>query len=517
VPIAEGFALVAGDGALAPAAPHLRGHRPPTGPAPPPVREATTLGLARGYCALQPLPGNGRTPPGYLLLATPGRRALTPERLAMLADAALLAARHLPASEAAEADAGAPDDGAVLPRDETHALIDRARAAAGDWSLLLLDLDRFHAVNEALGVAAGDAVLAAMAARISSIIRPDDRMARIEGDRFLIVGGCSGGAAVALADRILAGLRRPVTLGDRQLVVQASIGVVATPRPRLPATVLLTQAGAALRRAKTEGRNRAVLYAPSLAAAALAESRLELDLAEAPARGQMRLVYQPYVELATGRITGVEALLRWQHPTRGPLAPASFIPLAEATGLILPLGAWALRHALIAAAGWPPGLTVSVNISALQFHQPEFVDQVAAALAAAGVAPGRLELEITETVLMRDAEETTAQLAALIAMGVRIALDDFGTGYSALAYLARLPHHRIKLDRSFVLDLGTPATTELIAAIIALAQKNGAGVTAEGIERPEQLDQVRRLGFTHAQGFATGMPMADPTALMAEA
>jgi len=514
-PDAGGFALRAGDPGLAPAAARLGR---PCADAPalaPPAQAGASLGLGQAFCTLVEVPAGGAGPPGYLVIATRSRRILTPGRRAILADAALLAARHLARRLPAGADAAAANP--VLPRCETHALIDRARDAARAWSLILVDLDRFHAVNEALGVAAGDAVLAAVAARIARSLGPHDRMARIEGDRFIVVGGCAGSAAEALAERLLAGLRRPVTLGDRQLVVQASIGVVATPQAQLPAPMLLIQAGAALRRAKAEGRNRAVRHAPRLAEAAVAESRLELDLAEAPARGQMHLVYQPYVELASGRIAGVEALLRWRHPKHGPLAPARFIPLAEATGLILPLGAWALRAALAAAAGWPGALTVSVNISALQFHQPDFVNQVAAALAAAGVASDRLELEITETVLMRDSAATTAQLDALSAMGVRIALDDFGTGYSALAYLARLPHHRIKLDRSFVQDLATPATTELIAAIIALAEANGAGVTAEGIERPEQIDHVRRLGFTHAQGFATGMPVPDPAALMAEA
>ena len=236
---------------------------------------------------------------------------------------------------------------------------------------------------------------------------------------------------------------------------------------------------------------------------------LERDLAGAAGRGQLRLVYQGYLDLADGRLSGAEALLRWRHPLRGELRPAAFIPLAEASGLILPLGAWALRAALAAAAGWPRGLTLSVNVSALQFRQPGFVADIDAALAAAGVAPDRLELEITETVLMREGRDTTAQLEALVARGVRIALDDFGTGYSALAYLGRLPHQRIKLDRTFVQDLGNPATRELVRAITALARRTGVAVTAEGIERPDQLRLARDLGFTHAQGFVTGPPVED--------
>ena len=253
---------------------------------------------------------------------------------------------------------------------------------------------------------------------------------------------------------------------------------------------------------------------PPREAAFAPASPLECELAEAEGRGELRLVYQGYLDLADGRVSGVEALLRWRHPLRGELAPAAFIPLAEASGLILPLGAWALRAALAAAARWPPGLALSVNVSALQFRQPGFVAQIEAALAAAAVAPGRLELEITETVLMREGPETTAQLKALIGLGVRIALDDFGTGYSALAYLGRLPHHRIKLDRAFVQDLGNPATLELVRAIIALARRTGVAVTAEGVERQDQLRLVRGLGFTHAQGFVTGPPVEDPAALI---
>jgi EAL domain-containing protein (putative c-di-GMP-specific phosphodiesterase class I) len=273
-------------------------------------------------------------------------------------------------------------------------------------------------------------------------------------------------------------------------------------------------ADTALRRAKVEGRGRFVLHEPAEGARELEQSRLELDLADALAKGQMHLAYQPFVGLRDGRVAGAEALLRWRHPTRGELQPAAFIPLAEATGQILPLGRWALRTAMARALAWPERIALSVNISPLQFHQPDFLADVDAALAETGFPPARLELEITETVLMRDNPETTAQLHALIARGIRIALDDFGTGYSALAYLARLPHHRIKLDKAFVQDLGNPATADLIRAIIALARAQGVAVTAEGVERPEHLAQVRRAGFTHAQGYATGAPVADPTPLL---
>jgi EAL domain-containing protein (putative c-di-GMP-specific phosphodiesterase class I) len=309
---------------------------------------------------------------------------------------------------------------------------------------------------------------------------------------------------------------QPLSLAGQTLVMQASIGIVANVPTGLSAQAVLLQADTALRRAKIEGRNRYVLHEPRLDAAVQERSQIELELANAPANGQMHLVYQPYIDLATGQATGVEALMRWNHPERGKILPNTFIPLAEATGLILPLGTWALRTACQQATAWPSHLVLSVNISALQFHQPSFTAQVDAALAESGFPPERLELEITETVLMRDNPETIAQIEALIDRGIRIALDDFGTGYSALAYLARLPHHRIKLDHTFVQDLANPATAELIRAIIALAVSNGVSITAEGIERPEQLAQVKAMGFTHAQGFAMGLPAADPAAQLAE-
>jgi EAL domain-containing protein (putative c-di-GMP-specific phosphodiesterase class I) len=304
---------------------------------------------------------------------------------------------------------------------------------------------------------------------------------------------------------------QPLALDGRTLMMQASIGIVAGVTADLPTPMVLLQADTALRRAKAEGQSRIVLHEPAEAVAARESSRLELDLGAALAANQLRLVYQPFVDLGDGRISGAEALLRWRHPTRGDLLPATFIPIAEASGQILPLGRWALRTALSAACSWPSRLTLAVNISPLQFHQPGFIAEIDAALAETGFPAERLELEITETVLLRDNPCTTEQLQALIGRGIRIALDDFGTGYSALAYLARLPHHRIKLDKSFVQDLGNPTTNDLIRAIIALAGARGVAVTAEGVERTEQLVLVRRMGFTHAQGYAIGAPQPDPS------
>ena len=475
--------------------------------------DPSALDLDARFAAVAPVPGPDGHALGFLLVADRRDRRLTPAMAGALADAAELAAPILPRATARPAPDGAATIGrAVRPRATAERLIAAAlrRQRAGPAGLLVLDLDRFRAVNDALGSAAGDAILAVTGARLQAVLGPGGFLLRLEGDRFVIVAAGDHEAQVALARRLLAAVRQPLVLGGRTLGIQASIGVVAAPAADLTPADLLIQADAALRRAKADGRDRFELHEPAHAAAALDGSRLELDLASALADRQMHLVYQPYIDLSDGRVAGFETLLRWRHPLRGELNPVAFIAAAEATGQILPLGDWVLRTALAAAARWPRRLALAVNISPLQFHQPGFLARIDAALAESRLPPDRLELEITETVLMRDNPETTATLRALIARGIRIALDDFGTGYSALAYLARLPHHRIKLDKAFVQDLANPATNNLIRAIIAMARAQDVAVTAEGVERHEQLPLVRRVGFTHAQGYATGLPVAEP-------
>jgi diguanylate cyclase (GGDEF)-like protein len=473
------------------------------------------LGLAAGFAALVPIAATATTAAGVLLLADRTSRRLSPALAARMADAAVLA-RPLLARPAAGGErppvAQAPLQAAIRPRATAQRLVETAMRGRGTGpvGLMMLDLDRFRAVNEALGIGAGDALLAVTGTRLEQALGPGDRLLRLEGDRYIIVAPHGPAELRALAHRLLQAVGQPLVLDGRTVVMQASIGIVAQTGRGQPTADLLQQADTALRRAKAEGRGRFVLHEPAQDTVALERSRLELDLAHAVANGQMYLAYQPYVDLRDGHVSGLEALLRWRHPVRGELAPASFIPLAETTGMILPLGRWALRTALARAMAWPAHLGLAVNISPLQFHQPGFIGEVDAALKETGFPAERLELEITETVLMRDNPETTGQLRALIARGIRIALDDFGTGYSALAYLARLPHHRIKLDKAFVQDLGNPATAELIRAIIALARAQGVAVTAEGVETPEHLALVRRAGFTHAQGYVTGAPAADP-------
>lgn len=479
-------------------------------------------GIDAAFAAAAPVRQASGSLAGWLVVADRKARRLTPATAALLADAAALA---LPAFEnrttaPPRQSAEAALRGAVRLRSAAGRMIDAALLRGRGAVLMMLDLDRFRSINEALGSAAGDALLGVTAGRLERAIGATGRVMRLDGDRFAIVAhpdeGDDAGAVRALARRLLHAVAEPVVLDGRTIMVQASIGIVAGLAPDVPTPSLLVQADSALRRAKIEGRNRFALHGPAEAVAAEETSRLELDLPGALADGQLNLVFQPYVDLADGRISGAEALVRWQHPRRGTLLPASFIPMAEATGQILALGRWALATALATAARWPARIALSVNISPLQFHQPNFIADIDAALALAGFPAERLELEITETVLMRDNPETTAQLNALIDRGIRIALDDFGTGYSALAYLARLPHHRIKLDKAFVQDLANPTTAELIRAIIALARAQGIAVTAEGVERPEHLALVRRMGFTHAQGYAIGSPLADPAALLAD-
>lgn len=484
------------------------------------------LGRDCAFGAVRPIAeATGAIIGGIVVLDTRPRR-ISRAMTRALDDAAVLLAPllardpHRPPPGDPRAGARMQVKGPILPRAAAQRIIE---TSLRDWdpgapfALLMVDLDRFRAVNEALGPAAGDALLATTGARLERALGPRDRLVRLEGDRFLILAGHPGADLRRFAHHLLAVIGRPLALAGRNVSMHASIGMVAGQPGDLPSPAILMQADTALSQAKTAGGNRIVLHEPRLNMAALDRSRLELDLSHALVGGQMHLVYQPYMDLVGGGISGVEALLRWRHPTRGEIEPATFIPLAEATGLILPLGIWALEAACRRALHLPQDQTMSVNISALQFHQPVFTAQVEAVLAQTGLAAERLELEITETVLMRDNSETTAQIEALIAQGVRIALDDFGTGYSALAYLGRLPHHRIKLDRSFVQDLANPATAELIRAIIALARANGVAVTAEGVERREQLAQVRAMGFSHAQGFAIGAPLAELAAHRAEA
>jgi diguanylate cyclase (GGDEF)-like protein len=403
-------------------------------------------------------------------------------------------------------------------------LLDRVRfalqsARVGDdapIAVVLLDLDRFKVVNESLGHAAGDRLLAGVGARLQGCLRPGDTVARFGGDEFGIlldeIGGVEGASLVA--ERIEAELIAPFELDGRDVFVTGSMGIAIGRPGRDDPDELFRDAEVALYRAKGDTTVGHTFYEPSMSAESIERLDLENDLRRAVERDELRVFYQPVVDLATGRIAGVEALVRWQHPTRGLIPPMSFIPLAEETGLILPIGRWVLETAVQQTRVWQVAfpsetpLTISVNLSPSQFAQPDLGAHVMAILAQTGLPPSSLELEITESVVMDDSETGIAALRGLRALGCRLALDDFGTGYSSLSYLKSMPLDTLKIDRSFVAGLaGDTANRPIVQAVIGLAHGLGIEVTAEGIETAEQLGWLRDLHCDSGQGFYFARPL----------
>jgi len=315
-------------------------------------------------------------------------------------------------------------------------------------------------------------------------------------------------AAAALAARIVETLGAPFEVGDHTVVIGASVGIAIAPDDGSDPDQLLKNADMALYRAKGAGRAQFHFFETEMDVRAQAGRLLELDLRKAVAAGEFELFYQPIVNLAANRITGFEALLRWNHPMRGRVAPNEFIPLAEETGLIVPIGEWVIRRACKDAKMWPSDLNVAVNVSPVQFRNKSLAMTVTSAVASSGLLPSRLELEITETVLMHDTRETMATLHQLQELGVRISMDDFGTGYSSLSYLRSFPFDKIKIDQSFVRDLlDKPDAIGIIRAITSLGRSMGVTTTAEGVETQEQLDQMREEGCTEVQGYFYSRPV----------
>ncbi len=402
----------------------------------------------------------------------------------------------------------------------THALGWADPDEATPLAVLLFDLDRFKVINESLGHAVGDQLLAAVGRRLADALRPADTLARLGGDEFAVLVDGLGGEAAAegLARRMVEALEAPFYVEGRDTHVAASVGVAMSRAGAQSASDLLREAEIALYRAKADANDRVALFNPRMSVSSMDRHELELDLRLAIERDELRVHYQPLVDLRTGRTLGHEALVRWEHPTRGLLEPLAFIPLAEETGLILAIDDVVLAEACRQARAWQnldPGLAdlvVSVNLSARQFARSDLAARITAVLAETGLPPATLELEITESLAMSDAQATGVTLRALHELGVRVALDDFGTGYSSLAYLSQLPLDVIKIDRSFVAGLhDSPANLAIVRAVIGLAQALGIAVIAEGIEREDQLTALRDLGCDRGQGylFARPQPAAD--------
>jgi diguanylate cyclase (GGDEF)-like protein/PAS domain S-box-containing protein len=395
-----------------------------------------------------------------------------------------------------------------------HALV-RAGRQEQPTGVLLLDLDDFKLVNDSLGHHAGDLLLQEVAVRVRRCLQAEDTAARLGGDEFavLLEAVASQDEALAVAERLVAALRIPVELDGRELTVGVSIGLALSTPAGDQADDLLRRADLALYRAKADGKGTYAVFDPSLEARARDRLELESDLRQALGRGELHLVYQPILLMDDGRIGELEALLRWQHPRRGLVSPATFIPVAEETGLIVPIGQWVLEEACRQVRVWQdqyptvPPLVMSVNLSGRQFQHPNLVADVARTLRETGLDPHCLKLEITESLLMRDVEAAVATCAALKELGVQLAIDDFGTGYSSLGQLKRFPFDTLKIDRSFVDGLGRDEQdTAIVRSVVTLAKTLSLSVTAEGIETPVQEAHLRSLGCEFGQGYLFARP-----------
>ena len=382
------------------------------------------------------------------------------------------------------------------------------------FAVMVVDLDRFKSINDSLGHIAGDDLLKEMARRLSQQLRKADTLARLGGDEVVLVLNEISGPrdAETVASKVLAGMAQPVTLSGLEVQISASVGISVFPEDGVDAETLLQHADAAMYHAKKNGRNAFQFFAPVMNAFARERLEIESGLRRALVQGEFELHYQPKVEVSSGRIDSAEALIRWHHPKRGLTAPSGFIPIAEETGLIVPIGEWVLFEACRQARAWQTSgmqpLRIAVNLSAQQFKQKSLVRTVREALAAAGLDPGYLEIELTESAVMHDAESSIQVLRQLSDLGVRISVDDFGTGYSSLSYLRRLPLDKLKIDRSFIREVAASRDdAEIVRAIVSLAHSLHLKVIAEGVETAEQLTFLRGLGCDQYQGFHCSPPV----------
>jgi diguanylate cyclase (GGDEF)-like protein len=373
-----------------------------------------------------------------------------------------------------------------------------------------MDLDDFKTINDSLGHAAGDELLQAVAQRLRGNLRLEDTVARLGGDEFaVLVEDADVDTVVQVGSRLLEALRAPFEIGGKQVHVGASVGAAMSGVDNRDAEVLLRNADVAMYTAKSRGKGRLEVFEASMHAAAVTRLELKADLERALGREELRLRYQPIFRLADGALDGFETLVRWRHPDRGEVGPGDFVPLAEETGLIVPIGRWVLAQACRQAQAWRTaggtGIKVSVNLAARQLRDPEIVDMVRSVLAETGLEPDVLTLELTESSIMQDDE---GRLQELRGLGIHLGLDDFGTGYSSLSYLSKFPIETLKIDRSFTSRLGGPdEETALVRSVIQLATSMGMETVGEGIERQEQYDRLRELGCTYGQGYLLARPM----------
>jgi diguanylate cyclase (GGDEF)-like protein len=397
-----------------------------------------------------------------------------------------------------------------------HAMRRAARHPDNLFAVLFLDLDRFKEVNDNLGHFAGDELLRAAARRLEACIRPEDTVARLSGDEFAILLESITEASDAgrVAERIEEALSFPINLAGAEVVTSASMGIVTSSMAHDQPEQLLRSADMAMYRAKAAGRARYEMFDRAMHTDALARLQLETDLRRAVELDEFRLHYQPLVSLRTGRITGLEALVRWQHPDRGLVHPADFIPIAEETGLIVPMGRWVLNEACRQVREWQIAhprdepLTIGVNLSAKQFSQPDIVDQISSAIAASGIEARSLRIEITEAAIIDKAKSASGLLQSIRDLGVQVYLDDFGTGYSSLSYLHGLPIDAIKIDRAFVSSMDTDdKNLRLVRTILTLSEIVGVRAQAEGISTAEQLRELRSLSCEQGQGYLFSAPI----------
>jgi diguanylate cyclase (GGDEF)-like protein len=405
----------------------------------------------------------------------------------------------------------------TLFMDRLHQALARSARHPGATAVVFLDLDRFKVINDSLGHEAGDHVLKLMAERLRSVVRETDTASRFGGDEFLVLCEELAGQeeAVFIAERLARVIGEPIELEGGEVVVTTSIGIALAGGPDDRAEDLLRDADAALYRAKDRGRARYELFDHPMRAGAVKRLTVEGELRRALDRGELRLHYQPIVHTGDGRLSGVEALVRWEHPERGLLLPSEFVPVAEETGLIVPLGAWVMEEACRQWTVWRPvagdgtSLGLAVNISASELARPQFPGTLDRLLAATGMDPSDLSLEITESVLLEASTSALDALRHVRHIGARMVIDDFGTGYSSLGYLKRMKVSGVKIDRSFIQGLGRdPEDSAIVAAIVSLAHGLGVVVVAEGVETSFQMDRLRLLNCEFSQGYYFSLPLS---------